>query len=357
MSKIKFLSKKELEQLKEIENMPQTCGINHNIKNNENQPEVCSINPNPPQVCSIDRIVGSRINNPKAPQTCSINEHYKREDVNDEVPSQESKIIDKKNFNILDTYGFNVPVSEEERNQLIKEIKTTAPKENKNIYIKVTENGPYILFGDIPIIDEGIKINKKGQSIGWQDKKELKTGKEIFLCRCGQSKTPPFCDGTHLKIDFDGQCTADNTPYDEAAKIYQGCPNAYLMDYEELCAILRFCDPDGSCWNLIKDSKTLEEAVDQTYNCASGRLTVIKDGKKLEPKLNKEIECIYDTERKVLGPLWVKDYIEVKTDKIEYEPRNRVTLCRCGRSFNKPFCDGMHLTCNKLSPEEIEENE
>ena len=28
----------------------------------------------------------------------------------------------------------------------------------------------------------------------------------------------------------------------------------------------------------------------------------------------------------------------------EYEVRNRVTLCRCGRSRNKPFCDGSHIT-------------
>ena len=29
-------------------------------------------------------------------------------------------------------------------------------------------------------------------------------------------------------------------------------------------------------------------------------------------------------------------------DGFAYEVRNRVTLCRCGASKNKPFCDGSH---------------
>jgi len=34
----------------------------------------------------------------------------------------------------------------------------------------------------------------------------------------------------------------------------------------------------------------------------------------------------------------------VAADGFEYEVRNRMTLCRCGVSKNKPFCDGSHLT-------------
>ena len=29
-------------------------------------------------------------------------------------------------------------------------------------------------------------------------------------------------------------------------------------------------------------------------------------------------------------------------DGTAYEVRNRMTLCRCGASANKPFCDGTH---------------
>jgi CDGSH-type Zn-finger protein len=31
-------------------------------------------------------------------------------------------------------------------------------------------------------------------------------------------------------------------------------------------------------------------------------------------------------------------------DGARYEKRNRVTLCRCGASSNKPFCDGSHAS-------------
>ena len=45
----------------------------------------------------------------------------------------------------------------------------------------------------------------------------------------------------------------------------------------------------------------------------------------------------------VSGGLWVRGGITVESaDGFRYETRNRVTLCRCGASRNKPFCDGSH---------------
>jgi CDGSH-type Zn-finger protein len=43
------------------------------------------------------------------------------------------------------------------------------------------------------------------------------------------------------------------------------------------------------------------------------------------------------------GPLWVRGGVRITgSDGRDYEVRNRATLCRCGASSNKPFCDGTH---------------
>ena len=51
------------------------------------------------------------------------------------------------------------------------------------------------------------------------------------------------------------------------------------------------------------------------------------------------------TAQGVSGPIWVRGGIPVvAADGHAYEIRNRVTLCRCGASSNKPFCDGSHAS-------------
>ena len=44
------------------------------------------------------------------------------------------------------------------------------------------------------------------------------------------------------------------------------------------------------------------------------------------------------------GPIYVRGGIPIASlDGTPYEVRNRVALCRCGASQNKPFCDGSHV--------------
>lgn len=68
-----------------------------------------------------------------------------------------------------------------------------------------------------------------------------------------------------------------------------------------------------------------------------------KDGIPIEPVFEPEIALVRDPKAGMFGPLWVRGGIPVvSADGFRYEVRNRVTLCRCGKSANKPFCGGSH---------------
>ena len=209
--------------------------------------------------------------------------------------------------------------------------------------IRILKDGPYEVSGSVPLKDMVIGANEKGESTHWIEGKTYKTGGTYRLCRCGKSKHMPFCDGSHAD-GFDGTQTAERTAYEEAAIRYQG-DGMELLDQEELCAVARFCDLKGSIWNLINDADNLGIVLQQSCDCPSGRLTIVaEDGKRVEPEFEKEIALIYDEPEGKTGPIWVRGGIEIEAeDGSVYEKRNRVTLCRCGKSANKPFCDAMHM--------------
>jgi len=60
------------------------------------------------------------------------------------------------------------------------------------VEIKVRENGPYRITGPVRLIDaDGNEFELPGD------------GRPLALCRCGGSKTKPFCDKTHSQIGFE----------------------------------------------------------------------------------------------------------------------------------------------------------
>jgi CDGSH-type Zn-finger protein len=66
--------------------------------------------------------------------------------------------------------------------------------------------------------------------------------------------------------------------------------------------------------------------------------------------LGQAIGAIEDPAIGINGPLWIRGRIPVySADGKPYEIRNRITLCRCGKSTIKPFCDSSHY------PEEFQE--
>jgi hypothetical protein len=60
-----------------------------------------------------------------------------------------------------------------------------------NTVIQTLNNGPYLVNGEIEPKDaDGKTIPAKDMSCA--------------LCRCGQSTKKPFCDGSHVKVNFKG---------------------------------------------------------------------------------------------------------------------------------------------------------
>jgi len=220
---------------------------------------------------------------------------------------------------------------------------------DRKVSITVSKNGPYLVNGELPIAMQTITSNKEGSSWEWTEGEHFKGGAKCALCRCGASSSKPFCDGTHAKIRFNGTETADRGSYENRAKTMTG-EALILKDDESLCAAARFCDSHGSVWNQIEleDSSELHVLLEhEVGHCPSGRLVLIdkRNGEAIEPKLPQSIGLVEDPVEECSGPLWVRGGVEViAADGKVYEVRNRVTLCRCGVSQNKPFCDGSHAS-------------
>jgi CDGSH-type Zn-finger protein len=220
--------------------------------------------------------------------------------------------------------------------------------ENKKPYIKVTKNGPYLAYGITTVDEKIILTDGEGFSVAYGDGQTFQINTfPVALCRCGLTKNAPFCDGTHIKSAFDGTETASFEKIEDNAFTLEG-PNLTLKDKEGYCAFARFCDVAGRVWNLVTvgDKQTDKQAIQEACACPAGRLMIFdKEGKMIENAYAPCISVLEDSGLKISGPLWVKGFIRVESgDGKSYEIRNRQTLCRCGRSGNKPFCDGTHAS-------------
>ncbi len=218
----------------------------------------------------------------------------------------------------------------------------------KEAKIEVIKDGPYVVSGRLPLKKEIIIIGNEGEPEEWGEGSKYPDQEKYDLCRCGMSGKKPFCNGTHLRAGFNGKETADLKIPPEKVGTING-PGLVLKDVPELCAGARFCHRSGGTWELVRNSgdpKFREIAIKEACDCPAGRLVVCdkKTGKPIEPKFEKSVSLVEDPQNGVSGPLWVKGCVPIESAGGKmYETRNRVTLCRCGRSQNKPFCDGAHV--------------
>jgi hypothetical protein len=99
----------------------------------------------------------------------------------------------------------------------------------------------------------------------------------------------------------------------------------------------RFCRA-GHHHNHSDNPEYKAIAIQEAADCPSGRLIEWdKRDQPLEPVFEPSIAVTEDQDG-VSGPLWVMGEVEIESmDGYVYEKRNRVTLCRCGKSQRTPF--------------------
>jgi CDGSH-type Zn-finger protein len=145
----------------------------------------------------------------------------------------------------------------------------------------------------------------------------------------------------HEKVGFEGTETAQTNSYSERAEALGGTKMA-VSDDRGICAHAAFCSNEiTNVWKAAKltddDTAMAETVVKMINNCPSGALTFQMDGKQVEPELEREIWIQEDASILLRGGITVK-----RADGQSIETRNRMALCRCGQSKNKPLCDGTH---------------
>jgi CDGSH-type Zn-finger protein len=167
----------------------------------------------------------------------------------------------------------------------------------------------------------------------------IETKPTMALCRCGQSSKKPFCDGTHKTNGF-MSAKADSRVRDRLDE-YVG-KSLTVRDNRGICAHAGHCTDDLPAafrmrqkpW-IDPNAASPDEITAAVKKCPSGALSLASrmDGENGEPSIFVAPD----------GPYIVTGAPELlETELGQGQTLQRFTLCRCGQSRNKPFCDGSH---------------
>jgi len=208
------------------------------------------------------------------------------------------------------------------------------------VSIKSIDNGPFRLSIDTQEdVTNNILFDSRGKSIPIK--------KNSIICRCGKSKQQPFCDGVHRMCGFKSENILEN----EIIQRYEGkeinvifnrsicsgagtCVRNYPKIYKS--ASEDWINPDGDNVDEVKKSVIQCPSGALSYEIAGESLSEDYDGYKLNVIKN--------------GPLNIIGKVELHVDKWSTNANpQKYSLCRCGASENKPFCDYMHASLKSKS--------
>lgn len=196
-----------------------------------------------------------------------------------------------------------------------------------SVTIKAAPDGPYIVKNLQNF------SNRKGA---------IECKEAMGLCRCGQSANKPYCDGSHKTVGFSSENQLD--PDRDRLDTYQG-KKITVYDNRSICAHAGICtdglpsvfhNREGSF--VDPDGASVGEIIDIVNRCPSGALSYIIDDES-ETRLIDEASISIAAN----GPYELKGkVILLDIGKGEGSSESNCSLCRCGASKNKPFCDGSH---------------
>jgi|SRR5687768_15008994 CDGSH-type Zn-finger protein len=194
--------------------------------------------------------------------------------------------------------------------------------------IEAKPNGPY-LVKDLPDLRGADDAVIAPQAV-------------VALCRCGGSATKPFCDGTHKKNGFSSAKQAD--PARDRRDTYAGQRIA-IHDNRAICAHAGYCSGElaavfkyGSEPWIDPDGATREAVIATIRKCPSGALSYSVDGiEQHDPTRAPGITVTKEGPYAIVGGIDLAGETWAAGASTEH-----YTLCRCGASKNKPFCDGSH---------------
>ena len=217
-------------------------------------------------------------------------------------------------------------------------------------------NGPYYLLNDMkPKIVENLQNSKS---------EPLSTVSGVALCRCGASNNKPFCDGTHATIGFssENKGTEKDAGGEEKNKVIKDKRKDYAGKKIAVHDNRRICSHAAECVNNLPsvfrlnarpwidpEGANVEEIINTISKCPSGALSYSIDD--IEHRDQNERAPMVTVSKD--GPYLITGGIELiggdANNTIQFgdgASKEHYTLCRCGASNNKPFCDGMHKVIN-----------
>lgn len=201
--------------------------------------------------------------------------------------------------------------------------------EKKEGEIVFTKYSPYMVV-DCEVVNE--------------DGSKLETAPVTSLCRCGASDSKPYCDGSHGEARFVGEAEERDR---EIIMNYKGEGiivhfNPYLCRHSAKCIenLPAVFNTERKPWVDAK-AAAKEEIIKVVKMCPSGALTYT-EGETV-------CRCWFEKQRAVVikdGPLDVEGGVKIKDDQSTSDKHlqsdDHYSLCRCGESKRRPFCDGTH---------------